>query len=87
MKGILDRFEDNNQAVILIEEIQKALVIPLSELPQGSKENTYFHIEEKNGDYKIISIDQETTKRQARKSEELLEKLRSKGSGSKFKRD
>lgn len=87
MKGILDRIEDGDQAVILIEEIQKALIIPLKDLPKGSKENTFFHIKEFSGDYRIMSIDHEATKRKAKESEDLMEKLRKKSSGSNYSRD
>lgn len=87
MKGILDRIEDGDQAVILIEEIQLALVVPLSELPTGSKVNTYFHITEQHGDYKITSIDAEKTQKEAKKSEDLMDKLRKKSSGSNYSRD
>lgn len=87
MKGVLDRFENKDQAVILIEEIQKALVVPISELPANSKEGTFFSIEERNGNYKIISIDHETTRREEKKAAELMEKLRAKSKGSKFKRN
>lgn len=86
MKGVLDRFEDNDQAVILIEKEQKALVIPRKELPKGSKEGIWFHIKESNGAFKIISIDYETARREEKKSADLMEKLRAKGTGSKFKR-
>lgn len=86
MKGILDRIEDGDQAVILVEEIQKALIIPLSELPKGSKEGTYFNLNEKGGQFYILSIDDETTKKEAQKSMDLMEKLRSKSKESKFKR-
>lgn len=87
MKGVLDRFEDDDQAVILIEEVQKALVVPKAELPKGSKQGTWFIIKEKNKQYQIISIDHETTKKQQEKAERLMEKLRAKSSGSKFKRN
>jgi hypothetical protein len=87
MRGVLDRFEENDQAIILIEEIQKALVIPRSDLPKGSEQGTWFLIENKNANYRIISIDHETTKRQKEKSNRLMEKLREKSSGSKFKRN
>ena len=87
MKGVLDRFEDQDQAVILIEEVQKALVIPKDELPKGSKQGTWFLIEEKNEQYNILSIDHETTKKQQEKSDRLMEKLREKSSGSKLKRN
>jgi len=87
MKGVLDRFESEDQAVILIEEIQKALIIPKDELPKGSEQGTWFLIEEKNNQYKIISIDYETTRRQQEKADQLMEKLRARSSGSKFKRN
>lgn len=87
MKGVLDRFEDNDQAVILIEEVQKALVIPKKDLPKGSQQGTWFLIEEKNSNYKILSIDHETTRKQKEKSDRLMDKLRARSSGSKFKRN
>lgn len=86
MKGVLDRFEDNNLAVILIEEINKELNIPANNLPSNSKEGTWFLIEERQGEYHIVSIDAEKTRNQAQKSADLLERLRAKSSGSKFKR-
>lgn len=86
MKGVLDRIEDGNQAVILIEEVQKALIIPLSDLPPKSKVNTFFNIKEHNGNYKILSIDEYATQKEAKKSEDLMEKLRKKSSGSNYLR-
>lgn len=87
MRGILDRIEDGDQAVILIEKIQKALVIPVKDLPKGSKVNTFFRIKESNGNYEVTSIDHWATERKAKESEELLEKLRKRSSGSNYARD
>lgn len=87
MRGILDRFEDQNQAVILIEEIQIALIMPVNELPKGSKVNTYFWIEEQNGKYKVMSIDHKRTKREEERSKELMKKLQAKSSVSNFKKE
>lgn len=86
MKGVLDRFEDNNLAVILIEETNQTLNIPTDELPPNSKEGTWFTIEERNGEFHIVSIDTEMTNRQTQKSNDLLKKLRAKSNDSKFKR-
>lgn len=86
MKGILDRFEDNNKAVILIEEIKEELVVSINDLPKGSKENTYFHIEKRDGGFQIISIDNTKTSQEAQESSDLMKKLRAKSAGSKFKR-
>lgn len=85
MKGILDRFE-GDKAVILIEENNAELVIEKSELPTGSNVNTVFQMEENNGNYNLLSIDTTETKNDAKKSADLMAKLRSKSSGSKFRR-
>lgn len=87
VKGVLDRIEDGNQAVILIDKVQTALVIPLEDLPKGSEVNTIFRIKERNGQYQIVSIDHETTRRQAQKTAELMEKLRQRSSGSLYKKE
>src|SRR5690625_6510321 len=80
MRGFLDRVEDGEQAVILIDDIQKALVIPMAELPKGSKEGTYFNIEEKSGQFRVLSIDKRATEREAKKrSEEHTSELQSRG--------
>jgi hypothetical protein len=83
---MLDRFEDN-KAVILIEKTKEELIIDRELLPSGSSVNTYFTLEKKNGTYKITAIDEKTTGLQARKSSELMKKLRKKSSGSKFKKN
>ncbi|WP_245843898.1 DUF3006 domain-containing protein [Oceanobacillus rekensis] len=86
MKGILDRFE-GDKAVILIEENNAELVIKKSELPVGSDINTAFRMESSNGSYNILSIDTSKTDAEAKKSSDLMAKLRSKSSGSKFRKN
>lgn len=87
MNGILDRFEENNKAVILIEEIDEELIVPVEKLPKGSVVNTYFSIEKKDGEYQIVSIDNTTTKEEAQKTSDLMAKLRAKSKGSKFRKE
>lgn len=86
MKGVLDRIEDNNMAVILIEQINEELIIPLHELPKGSKESTWFNIEKKGDTFKVISINSKTTAQEADNSADLMKKLRLKRKESKFKK-
>ncbi|SEP83257.1 Protein of unknown function [Virgibacillus subterraneus] len=86
MRGILDRFEDNNKAVILIEETKEEVVIPVDELPDGSSENTYFNMEKIDDKYQIVSIDEATTQKEAEETSDLMAKLRAKSKGSKFKK-
>ena len=86
MKGYLDRVEDNNMAVILIEEENEEIVVPIDELPDGSKEKTWLQMEHVQGLYKVISIDHETTAEKAQQTSALMEKLRKRKKGSKFKK-
>ena len=57
MKGYLDRIEDNNKAVILIEEKNTEIVLPVHELPTGITESTWLNIKRDKGSFKVISID------------------------------
>ncbi len=86
MKGILDRFEDTNKAVILMEETKEEVVIPAEQLPEGSSQNTYFNMEKVDDEYQVVSIDEATTQKEAEKSSDLMAKLRAKSKGSKFKK-
>lgn len=86
MKGFLDRIEDNQLAVILMEEINKEIIIPVEELPEGSKENTWLHMEKSNGSYQAVAIDKEKTTKEAQKSKDLLARLRARSKESKFKK-
>lgn len=84
-KGILDRYE-GELAVILIEEENEELIVKKTELPPGSKENTIFNLSKQNGDYVIEGINMEATKKAQQKSTSLMQQLRAKSKGSKFKR-
>lgn len=74
--GVLDRMEDNEQAVILMEDLGEELIVPKWDLPLGSKTNTWFLIE-KNNESKLerISIDYKTTIEEAAKMKQLRKKI------------
>ncbi|PAV30833.1 hypothetical protein CIL05_03685 [Virgibacillus profundi] len=74
-KGMLDRFEQH-QAVILIEELNKELILPRHKLPSGSKENTWFTIEKQGKAFEIVSIDSKKTLKEAEETKDLMEKIR-----------
>ncbi|GGN51615.1 hypothetical protein GCM10007971_06300 [Oceanobacillus indicireducens] len=84
MKGILDRFE-GNQAVILIEETKEELIVNKEVLPRGSMKNTIFNLKKESDGYTIVNIDLAQTKAAERKSSSLMDQLRAKNKGSKFK--
>ncbi|MEH7493216.1 DUF3006 domain-containing protein [Neobacillus niacini] len=87
IKGYLDRIEDNQFAVILVEEIKKEFVIPVEDLPEGSKENSYFEMSIENDKISSIKLDEQTTQTEQEKVDDLMTKLRSKSKGSKFKKN
>ncbi|MEH6995677.1 DUF3006 domain-containing protein [Neobacillus drentensis] len=87
IKGYLDRIEDNQFAVILVEEMKKEFIIPKENLPQGSKENSYFEITIENEKITSMKLDAQTTVSEQEKVDEMMTKLRSKSKGSKFKRN
>lgn len=87
IKGYLDRIEDNQFAVILAEEIKKEFIIPVEDLPEGSKEKSYFEITIKNDKITSMKLDEQTTQTEQEKVDDLLSKLRSKSKGSKFKKN
>ena len=86
MKGYLDRIEDNQFAVILVEEMNKEFVIPKAKLPAGSVEKAYFDLTIENNQITSIKIDNATTITEQQKVDNLMAKLRLKSKGSKFKK-
>lgn len=78
--GVLDRIEDGNKAVILVEEINQEILMPIGDLPIGSKEGIWFllKLDEESCHFVVVEIDGEKTKYQMNKSRKLLEKLRQK---------
>jgi hypothetical protein len=87
IKGYLDRIEDNQYAVILVEEMKKEFIIPKEDLPQGSDENSYFEITIENEKITFLKLDEQTTLSEQEKVDDMMTKLRSKSKGSKFKKN
>lgn len=85
MKGVIDRFADNDLAVILIESVNKELHIPKKDLPKGSTVNTWLTLKETSGTYTIVSIDEEKTAAATKKSERLADQLQAEMKRSKYK--
>ncbi|NWQ44034.1 DUF3006 domain-containing protein [Bacillus sp. EB106-08-02-XG196] len=87
MKGYLDRIEDNQYAVILVEEMKKEFIIPKEDLPHGSKGNSFFKITIENEKITSMVVDEQATLSEQEKVDDMMTKLRSKSKGSKFKKN
>ena len=71
MEAVLDRIVDGRFAVLLVGEEEEEHMIPMFEMPQGSKEGMKFNLSFIGKD--IISI--EIMNEEVGKSQELNEKL------------
>ncbi|MCQ6276579.1 DUF3006 domain-containing protein [Bacillus sp. V3B] len=86
MKGYLDRIEENKLAVILVEDLNREFFVPIQELPEGSKPQTWFDLVIVQDNITSIHINHEATTSEQEKVSNMLAKLRSKSKASKFKR-
>lgn len=86
VNGVLDRFADQDQAVLLVEELGEEFVLKASDLPLGSKPGMWFDIKLRNNEVEALVINEEKTEQQWQRSADLMEKLREKSKGSKFRR-
>lgn len=78
VSGVLDRIENRQIAVILLEDIDEQITIPKTKLPKGSTTNTWFMIKIYRSFITLLAIDENRTMVEKQKSEQLREKLRKK---------
>ena len=76
LPGVLDRIEDGQQAVILIEALEKEWVVPMHALPPGSKVNMWFDMKLNGEKFEVLRINHGATKKALRKGREGQRKLR-----------
>lgn len=86
MKGYLDRIEDGEKAVILLEEQGFEIIVPFGELPDGSGVGSWFRISDEDGDFSI-QLDEAERQRKEQLAGKMTRNLRMKSQGSKYKRD
>lgn len=75
MSGVIDRYV-NDQAVILIEEINEEMIIERTSLPLDLREGTWLTVKQKKGEPTTYEVDEEKTNEQIKKSDDLLRKLK-----------
>ena len=85
MKGYLDRIEDGGKAVIILEAQGFEIVLPVRNLPEGSRVNSWFRISEENGDFSFV-LDEDERKRKEQLANEMARNIKMKSQGSKYKR-
>jgi len=86
VEAMIDRFSDQETAVLLAEQIGKEFIVKKDQLPKGAKREDYLVLEVE-GD-KILSIDLDFKKTKDRKDsvQSKLDRLRQGQTQSRFKR-
>ena len=82
----LDRFTDNNLALILVESLQKEYHVSTSSLPTGSSEGSWLLVEIREGTIISLRLDETKTSDMKTDTKNRLQRLKSKKT-SRFKRD
>lgn len=86
MRGTFDRIENGTTAVILLEDAQEELNIPLRALPAGSEVGAWFRIDLWQGEIVSIELDRRTEQQQQERVDAVRAKLRNRSAASRFKR-
>ncbi|QKS72552.1 DUF3006 domain-containing protein [Paenalkalicoccus suaedae] len=84
--GVIDRIEDGQHAVILVESEQLQFNVLREDLPAGAEEGTWITFDAVDGVVSNIELDSAKTHEQTERIENKLGRIRKKSSGSKFKR-
>lgn len=81
----LDRFTDNDTALILIESLQKEFRVPSTSLPTGSVIGTWLTVEIQDDTIISIQLDEQKTSEMQSDIQNRMQRLQSKKK-SRFKR-
>lgn len=80
-----DRMTDDQQAVLLIENAQKNIVVPLDSLPVGSEPGQWFLVNFEHDELLAIQYDEKKTNKMTEEIQNRLSHLQAKKT-SRFKR-
>jgi len=82
----LDRFTDNDKALLLVEELRKEFHVDISALPLSSKVGTWFSVDIQGDEITSFQIDEGKTLEIKKVIDDRMQRLKSKKS-SRFKRN
>ncbi|MBO0602511.1 DUF3006 domain-containing protein [Sporosarcina sp. E16_3] len=81
----LDRFTDNEKALLLVEELQKEYHVDISALPTGSTAGTWLLVEIHGDELTSFQVDEGKTAEMKQEVVDRMQRLKSKKT-SRFKR-
>ncbi|PXW92736.1 hypothetical protein DES38_102320 [Streptohalobacillus salinus] len=86
IEAMIDRFSDNNQAVILAEKTGKEFVVHQSKLPEGAKPGDYLQLKVSKEVLTEITFDKMKTEERKRQVSSAFERLKQRESKSMFRK-
>jgi len=81
----LDRFTDNDKALLLVEELQKEFHVDISALPPSSIVGAWFLVETQGDEITSFKVDEGKTAELKQEVDDRMQRLKSK-KPSRFKR-
>lgn len=84
--AFLDRFTDNEKALLLVEELQKEFLVDISALPFGSTAGTWFLVDIQGYEITSFQVDEEKNAEMKQEVDDRMQRLKSKKT-SRFKRN
>ncbi len=79
VNGVVDRIEDGEKVVILVEALEKELVIHQGDFDLILQPHIWLRLTLMDGEIKEVSIDLEKTKEEEGKVKALLDKIKGRG--------
>ena len=84
-RDYLERYTDNEKAVLLVDKLQQEFHLSISRLPSGSAPGSWFLVTVENGGISYIRVDEKKTAEMKQEVAERMQRLKSKKT-SRFKR-
>lgn len=85
-EAMIDRFTENDLAVVLAESIGKEFLIDKNQLPEGAERGDYLVLELDDDVVVSIELDQDKTRERKSAVQSKLAKLRATSTGSRFRK-
>ncbi|MEK4714590.1 DUF3006 family protein [Sporosarcina sp. FSL K6-1540] len=82
----LDRFTDNDKALLLVEKLQKEFHVDINTLPIDSKAGTWFLVEIQGDEITSFQVDEGKTAEMEQEVDDRIQRLKPKKT-SRFKRN
>ncbi len=79
-KAVVDRIEEDTQAVLLVGEDEREFIVPVERLPEKAKAGTWLRVNLEGMELTILGVDQGEEEAARQRIEDKMARLRQRGS-------